>query len=109
MFCFKKKEKYKLKLWYGVQNGGGGSASINFFESKELGEFYEDHVDDEGFCESVSYIECESDSPITCKEDVNTIATVREELNERLEYVPDCKWTLSSLNKLKELEEKLNV
>jgi hypothetical protein len=109
MDCFKKKEKHKLKMWFGIENGGDGSAGINFFESRELGEFYEDHVDDEGFCESVSYIEFESDSPITCKEDVETIATVRERLEERLEYKSDCKFTLKALEELKKLEEKLNV
>ena len=76
---------YKLTLWYSVQNGGDGSAYPSFFETKELAEWDQDNQD-EGFGECcIGDIVIESESPITCKEDVTTVEEYLAELQDHVD------------------------
>lgn len=62
----------KLTVFYSVQNGGDGSAYPRFMESKKLCEFDQEHMS-EGWGESCTgSISFESDSPITCLDDIVT-------------------------------------
>lgn len=42
----------KVKFWIHISNGGDGSASALFFDSKEAAEKYASH-DDERFCDDI--------------------------------------------------------
>jgi hypothetical protein len=56
----------KTTFWYSTQNGGDGSAYPLFFTTEELARWDENNPKyDEGFCESVSCIEIESEGPVT--------------------------------------------
>lgn len=62
----------KLTIYYSVINGGDGSAYPNFWESKELAEWDEEH-DTECWAESsVGDISFESESFISCLTEITT-------------------------------------
>jgi hypothetical protein len=64
----------KLTIHYGVQNGGDGSANVNFYESGELAE-WDDENQDEGYGESTTgSIEVTSDSVMSCDTNVQSAA-----------------------------------
>ncbi len=76
----------KTEIWYSVQNCGDGSAYPKIMESKELCKLDQEFMD-EGWGEPcIGSITIESNGPITVKNDVATIDTVRKELIEELEY-----------------------
>ena len=72
-----------LYLYYSVSNGGDGSAYPNFFESEELAEWHQDHLED-GWGESCTgVIEVTSDSIITC----GSLETAQEVFDDMISEV----------------------
>lgn len=59
------------KLYYVVINGGDGSASPTFVESRELSQWIEEN-ESEGFTEAEGWITLKSDSPIEIIDNVET-------------------------------------
>jgi hypothetical protein len=76
---------YRLELFYSPSNGGDGSVSVNFVESAKLASWLQENdYCDEGFAEDCSgSIILESESPIICKERIDTI-------EDTLDYYEDC-------------------
>ena len=75
---------FKLELFYSPSNGGDGSVSVNFVESAKLASWLQENdFCDEGWAEDCSgSIILESESPITCKKDIDTI-------EDTIEYYED--------------------
>lgn len=76
---------YKLELFYSPSNGGDGSVGVNFVESAKLASWLQENdICDEGWAEDYNgSIILESESPIVCKESIDTI-------EDTLEYYEDC-------------------
>lgn len=67
-----KNNMYTLEVYYSVQNGGDGSAYPHLFESIELADWDQEHMY-EGWGENCSgTFRFESESPITCLEEITT-------------------------------------
>lgn len=111
MFCFtKKKESTEYKIWYMIQNGGDGSAYVQYYDSKELAEWSEEQ-DDEGFAEStVDCITFMSDGNVHINENIQHVDDLildwEDESKESWADKDECAKKLYELTKIK---EKLNV
>lgn len=91
-----------MELYYGILNGGDGSANIAFYESLALANVLQE-TDDEGWAENCSgVIKLTSDSPITCDVRVRTVQGMIDEIDK--EYNVDEDYYPSELyDRLKEL------
>ena len=81
--------KHKLEIWYLVSDGGDGSAYPTFYESKECTELADELslLRGSNFAETCNgYLEFESDSPITCKDKITTLAELHTEMRD---YIMD--------------------
>jgi len=73
----------KLTVYYSVNNGGDGSASTVFFESKALAEWHQEWDCGDGWGEPCTgSLTIKGKGPLTC-EDMFTKESYREEVEER--------------------------
>jgi hypothetical protein len=74
----------RKKIWYSVHNGGDGSAYIVLMESEELARL-DQHYQDEGWGEPCyGSITLESESEITVVDEVHTVDSMIEEIEDEL-------------------------
>ena len=75
---------YKLKLHYSLSNGGDGSVSMNLVESAKLATWLQENdICDEGWAEDCSgTITLESESPIICKDSIESVEDVLEQYED---------------------------
>jgi hypothetical protein len=87
---------FKKTLFYSLSNGGDGSVSMSLVESAKLATWLQENdICDEGWAEDCSgTIVLESESPITCKESIETI-------EDTIEQYEDC----GDDKKIKELHQ----
>ena len=57
----------KITLWYSVENCGDGSAYPRWFDTEELADWHQSHLDEEWGEDCVSFIEVEGDN-LSCSE-----------------------------------------
>jgi hypothetical protein len=106
--------KMKKRIYFSIQNGGDGSAYPRWFESEELAEWDQRHMD-EGWGEPCcGYVEAQSDSEITFNEEITTIEDIIKEKEEALEWALKYKseWSANpdtirdEIHELKVMKEK---
>jgi hypothetical protein len=93
-----------------IQNGGDGSAYIQYYESEALAEWMEEQ-DDEGFAEStVGSFTFMSDGNVHINENIQTVDDlILEWTDESKESWADKDECAKKLYELTKLKEKLNV